>query len=450
MKANAKKLAFCITMLLYGCTTGKQYLEPENTLADSKQSSEARAPDQKIEYTFKGLENWKATKFCSRGQSVHNPVVWIPAIGPVIDLIVAPNLQNWTTADAWWPMLPLIGPAIAYNKGALNCTYHSYYWEDDPLAAKPIKSSLEESQSQPTKISSETLKLNIDPEKLIPPEAVYMMISESSKNCRAYKDLVYGSIGEMGTVQSTIASSSSAGAAAAGLAGSAASSGGLALAGLALKGLLDDGINKFFVKGAVENIFDNIDANRTNLVASLTGKGCAADGNDSATCQASNAGAQANAAIARQPFWEYCDETNNPKDCPTEKRGMPFGKFKMFMETLDSACSIVQGTAGVKKSLAIANELLTLKQEVVSAETKPSADSPENTKNAEKETAAATGKQKSKDKSKDKKNKPQDVKIPNNANSNSLIEAPRIIVNPAFSLKQQLQQQFNTLNNLPY
>lgn len=84
-------------------------------------------------------------KSCSEAHSVHSPIIWVPLIGPALDLLMVPSVSELTHYDAWqW--LPLIGPPVTYIKGSQYCVYKNleipYPKFEDIISSDVIKEAV--------------------------------------------------------------------------------------------------------------------------------------------------------------------------------------------------------------------------------------------------------------------------------------------------------------------
>jgi len=229
---NKITLSLCVTLLLSGCTATNKFKGP-NYLFDDQQHSTNIPPE-----TLPTSSGYQVTKDCSEAHSVHSPLIWLPIVGPVVDLLLVPSPSELSWSDAW-SILPLVGPPITYIKGKQTCMYHN-------LRFAGI--SLEDPVSKPL----------ID-------EA----IATSDQNCYAYRDMLTGGFNELNANQKFISDASTLTQTGAAFASPVA---GAVVGGLkqALTSANDAIKTNFFVNYGARQLFENIGTVREVLKSDLT------------------------------------------------------------------------------------------------------------------------------------------------------------------------------------
>ncbi len=259
-------------------------------------------PNSTINYladTTNASNSVTLTQICSYSRSAHDPVIYLPVIGPIIDIASISNTENLD----WWEFplsefLPIFGPAIVQNQGYQNCVYSSF-------VITPTQKSIG--------YKPEAIEKNI----------ISMAVGLSNQNCSAYQNLVYGTIGALGFNDTVLNKLAGTGATIAGVAGTAGGAAGLAAAGQLTSSSVD-GIQKYFFQSAtLPHLFSTINTTRTQLLNSLEGV----------------------TKDSKNDYWGY-DKTS---------KTMPYGKFKEFINNLDEACSLTQGAIDLDQAVKNGN-----------------------------------------------------------------------------------------------
>lgn len=100
--------------LLSGCANTEKYLRPEHTFSNLITIS-LPAPRKDIS---DGIY-----EVCADSESTHSPVIWLPLLGPAIDLTMRSSMLS-ETIDNLTIFVPLLGPAISYAKTSPRvCVY---------------------------------------------------------------------------------------------------------------------------------------------------------------------------------------------------------------------------------------------------------------------------------------------------------------------------------------
>ncbi len=113
-----KILVLLITFLLTSCAHTEKYFHAENTFSINKFIN----PHKELS------NNFPFTEFCADKASIHSPVIWVPIIGPAIDVSMSTKAQGGfgNRLDNAIIFLPLIGPAISFSATSPDiCTYRT-------------------------------------------------------------------------------------------------------------------------------------------------------------------------------------------------------------------------------------------------------------------------------------------------------------------------------------
>jgi len=123
LKSAPIALAFFMT----GCAHTEKYLHPEKTFSLDNLS------------TFKEtrkLDNLPIYETCADITSIHSPVIWVPLIGPAIDVSMSSknDVTSSNPLDNAIIFLPLIGPAISFSSTSpTTCTDKTFHQSTETI-----------------------------------------------------------------------------------------------------------------------------------------------------------------------------------------------------------------------------------------------------------------------------------------------------------------------------
>ncbi len=308
MKNNIM-LSLCVVSVLSGCTATNKFKGPNYTFDDLDHST--TIPQKEISTSYKdnnkdnnNKDNAPITatiyQNCSEAHSVHSPIIWIPVVGPTIDLLLIPSVSELSGQDAW-SLLPLIGPPITYIKGTQYCVYNNLSFGKSSNKS-PVKSSDESSGP----------KL----EDSVTPALVKEAIAVSDKNCYAYQHTLIGGFNELDANQKFLSDAALMTQTGASFANPVA---GAVVGGLkqAITSANDAIKTSFFVSYGAHQLFENIGSVRKTLITDLTTQ------------------------IPCKTKSENTDETTS-KWGYNSKNGMPYADLRRFMAVYDTSCSFEQ------------------------------------------------------------------------------------------------------------
>lgn len=308
MKNNIM-LSLCVVSVLSGCTATNKFKGPNYTFDDLDHST--TIPQKEISTSYKdnnkdnnNKDNAPITAIiyqnCSEAHSVHSPIIWIPVVGPTIDLLLIPSVSELSGQDAW-SLLPLIGPPITYIKGTQYCVYNNLSFGKSSNKS-PVKSSDESSGP----------KL----EDSVTPALVKEAIAVSDKNCYAYQHTLIGGFNELDANQKFLSDAALMTQTGASFANPVA---GAVVGGLkqAITSANDAIKTSFFVSYGAHQLFENIGSVRKTLITDLTTQ------------------------IPNETKTENTDETTS-KWGYNSKNGMPYADLRRFMAVYDTSCSFEQ------------------------------------------------------------------------------------------------------------
>ncbi len=229
-------LSYYILIVLAGCTATNKFKGPQYTLDDEHSSSA-------IVKTLINSEDYVLNQNCSEAHSIHSPIIWLPILGPTLDLLLVPSPSELSGNDAW-SILPLFGPPITYIKGTQDCVYHSLT------------------------ISHGTNKAQTALNDKIPADMVKEAITVSDKNCSAYQHIITGGFGELEANQKFLSDASTMTQTGAAFASPVA---GAIVGGLkqAVTSANDAIKTSFFINFGAPQLFENISAVRHLMINEL-------------------------------------------------------------------------------------------------------------------------------------------------------------------------------------
>ena len=312
MKNNIM-LSLCVVSVLSGCTATNKFKGPNYTFDDLDHST--TIPQKEISTSYKdnnkdnnNKDNAPITatiyQNCSEAHSVHSPIIWIPVVGPTIDLLLIPSVSELSGQDAW-SLLPLIGPPITYIKGTQYCVYNNLSFG---------KSSNKSSNKSSDKSSDESSGPKL--EDSVTPALVKEAIAVSDKNCYAYQHTLIGGFNELDANQKFLSDAALMTQTGASFANPVA---GAVVGGLkqAITSANDAIKTSFFVSYGAHQLFENIGSVRKTLITDLTTQ------------------------IPNETKTENTDETTS-KWGYNSKNGMPYADLRRFMAVYDNSCSFEQ------------------------------------------------------------------------------------------------------------
>ena len=122
-------LSLLLTFILTACAHTEKYLHPERTFSlDAYDTAEAGSALQSA-----GLVKLPIYETCADKASIHSPVIWIPLIGPAIDVSMSSKNIGTTSSriDNALIFMPLIGPALSFSATSPEtCTYKTFKKDD--------------------------------------------------------------------------------------------------------------------------------------------------------------------------------------------------------------------------------------------------------------------------------------------------------------------------------
>ena len=303
MKNNIM-LSLCVVSVLSGCTATNKFKGPNYTFDDLDHSTTIPQKEISTSYKDNNKDNSPIPAIiyqnCSEAHSVHSPIIWIPVVGPTIDLLLIPSVSELSGQDAW-SLLPLIGPPITYIKGTQYCVYNNLSFGKSSNKS-PVKSSDESSGP----------KL----EDSVTPALVKEAIAVSDKNCYAYQHTLIGGFNELDANQKFLSDAALMTQTGASFANPVA---GAVVGGLkqAITSANDAIKTSFFVSYGAHQLFENIGSVRKTLITDLTTQ------------------------IPCKTKSENTDETTS-KWGYNSKNGMPYADLRRFMAIYDTSCSFEQ------------------------------------------------------------------------------------------------------------
>ncbi len=303
MKNNIM-LSLCVVSVLSGCTATNKFKGPNYTFDDLDHSTTIPQKEISTSYKDNNKDNSPIPAIiyqnCSEAHSVHSPIIWIPVVGPTIDLLLIPSVSELSGQDAW-SLLPLIGPPITYIKGTQYCVYNNLSFGKSSNKS-PVKSSDESSGP----------KL----EDSVTPALVKEAIAVSDKNCYAYQHTLIGGFNELDANQKFLSDAALMTQTGASFANPVA---GAVVGGLkqAITSANDAIKTSFFVSYGAHQLFENIGSVRKTLITDLTTQ------------------------IPCKTKSENTDETTS-KWGYNSKNGMPYADLRRFMAVYDTSCSFEQ------------------------------------------------------------------------------------------------------------
>jgi hypothetical protein len=129
------KLLFSLLLafMLTACAHTEKYLHPESTFSlDAYDSSEAGSALQTT-----GLVELPIYETCADKASIHSPVIWVPLIGPAIDISMSSKNIGTTASriDNALIFIPLLGPTVSFSATSPEtCTYKTFKkYDNAPL-----------------------------------------------------------------------------------------------------------------------------------------------------------------------------------------------------------------------------------------------------------------------------------------------------------------------------
>lgn len=129
-------LSICIMCSLLGCTATNKFKGPNFTFDDLDHKNTSIPPTKEL-LANKG--ELTITHSCSQAFSVHSPIIWLPLIGPSLDLLMVQSVSELSFPWDTWAFVPLIGPPLTYAKGAQNCIYSNLDLSTTPNSTTPPK-----------------------------------------------------------------------------------------------------------------------------------------------------------------------------------------------------------------------------------------------------------------------------------------------------------------------
>jgi len=329
MKPVIQGLALCAIASLSACTATNKYKGPNFTFDDQIHHTKiemekpipteikkepypsAEAPAVHANASLPAIEMRKTAeayllrKSCSQAHSVHSPIIWLPVIGPAIDLLLVPSVAELSWADAW-SIIPLAGPPISYVKGAKDCIYFSLdiFRKDDADGAEEIN------ESRPPL------------ESYVSEDAIRESIATSDRNCSAYQHIMEAGFNELDANQKFLSDAATVTQTGAAFANPVAAAviGGLKQTVTSANDAIK---TSFFAKLGLPEIFENIAAVRRVLVNELTES---TNHDDGSVVGGSNSSS-----------WGY-----------RRGVGMHYGNLRRFMAVYDKSCLFEQALSDLR------------------------------------------------------------------------------------------------------
>jgi hypothetical protein len=249
-------LAVIMVIDLAGCTATNKYKGPNFTFDDTKHDSAVKPSFFKVTPVTKDSNDSKEkakdnsitfANNCSEAHSVHSPIIWLPVLGPGLDLLLVPSVSELSYKDAWsW--FPLVGPPFTYTYGAQSCVYHNLH----------IPSSDSETQE-------EAIKNAPDIEWNVPSDFIDKAIDISNQNCSNYRHVLEAGFHELDANQKFISDAATVTQTGAAFANPVAAAviGGLKQTVTSANDAIK---TAFFESFGVRQLFENIAAVRKNLI----------------------------------------------------------------------------------------------------------------------------------------------------------------------------------------
>ncbi|MEY3288771.1 MAG: hypothetical protein RLZZ419_1013 [Pseudomonadota bacterium] len=123
-----KSVPVVIVFLMTGCAHTEKYLHPEKTFSlDNLSTTEGNS---------RQLADLPLYETCADQTSIHSPVIWVPLIGPAIDVSMSSknDIAFSSPLDNALIFLPLIGPAISFSGlSPKTCTYKAFHQSTAPI-----------------------------------------------------------------------------------------------------------------------------------------------------------------------------------------------------------------------------------------------------------------------------------------------------------------------------
>lgn len=231
-----KKIAtLFILTAIFGCTATNKFKGPNYTLMPEDSSNVIIRPllFTNTDNITKQITTITFNEGCSDSESVHSAIIWVPLIGPTVDLFLIPSPSSLTTAD-FLDYIPLIGPPIAYVHGTQSCSYHGIMLDN---------------------------KMAI--ESKLPISVLQTILTVSDKNCMKYQNTIIGGSNELSANQKIVQDGLTV------IQAGASFGNGIAGVGVAgLKQMLSstsDIVSAYFFQNNAAQLFQNIWLVRQNL-----------------------------------------------------------------------------------------------------------------------------------------------------------------------------------------
>ncbi|TAN67497.1 MAG: hypothetical protein EPN17_11015 [Methylobacter sp.] len=114
-----------LALTLIGCAHTEKYLHPEKTFSENSYDISVDQTAQQLS-DGNGSSRLPFYEVCADKASIHSPVIWVPLIGPAIDMSMSAKAIG-TTSSRWDNaiiFLPIIGPAASFSFLSPEiCTY---------------------------------------------------------------------------------------------------------------------------------------------------------------------------------------------------------------------------------------------------------------------------------------------------------------------------------------
>jgi len=229
------KIQIFMLLVITGCTATNKYKGPNFTFDELKHETNVIPTEYKTSINKKDVTILKS---CSEAHSVHSPIIWVPLIGPALDLLLVPSVSELTGYDAWqW--FPIIGPPITYTHGTQLCVYKNL----------------------------EILSTKLEDQ--ISPDVIKEAITISDKNCMNYQHILTAGFNELDANQKFLSDAATMTQTGASFANPVA---GAVIGGLkqTVTSANDAIKTSFFVNYAAPQMFKNIATVRKVLIDDLT------------------------------------------------------------------------------------------------------------------------------------------------------------------------------------
>lgn len=281
--------ATCTAILLCGCTATHKYQGPDYVFSTQDHKTNVK---MSAYWSMKdsSKNNFTVQPVCNQSESVHSPIIWLPLIGPSIDLLLVKSPAELSWNDAW-SYLPFAGPPATYVFGTQNCLYSG-------LTITKGDESLSPTENVSADLISEA-------------------IAVSDANCMAYQHQMEAGFNELDANQKFISDSATVTQTGAAFANPVA---GAVMGGL--KQVVSSGNDAikstFFKDFGLPQIFKNVWSNRKILIEELS----PSDGE------------------SKKSKWGFSPEN-----------GMKYGALQQFMTTYDKTCRFEQAVSNLRETV---------------------------------------------------------------------------------------------------